>query len=91
MSDFKTVCESFSNLDPYKRVNYVNGLVLGADEFVQEQGAFFLLEVRLHTFKKRMQYTALFVWSWPLKCTQPTLKTQNYAKKGNLRPAHIKK
>jgi len=45
MSVFKTV-ES-SELDPHKRVNYVQGLVLGVDEFKQEQ-LYFLEHDRRH-------------------------------------------
>ena len=47
MNDFTTVCANLSNLDPYKRVNYVNGLVLGADDLVQEQ-LYHLEKNRLH-------------------------------------------
>ena len=44
MSDFKTAYSDTANLDPYKRVNYENGLVLGVDEFRQEE---------LYHFEKR--------------------------------------
>ena len=37
MSVFQTVMPSMQNLDPLKRVNYTFGLVLGVDEFLQEQ------------------------------------------------------
>lgn len=37
MSVFQTVTPSMQNLDPLKRVNYTFGLVLGVDEFLQEQ------------------------------------------------------
>ncbi len=47
MNDFMTVCATLSNLDPYKRVNYANGLVLGADDLVQEQ-LYHLEKHRLH-------------------------------------------
>lgn len=47
MRDFNTAYPDSPNLDPYKRVNYTNGLVLGADEFKQEE--LYLLEKnRLH-------------------------------------------
>jgi len=41
MSDFKTAYDALT-LDPYKRVHYSTGLVLGVDEFLQEE--FYLLE-----------------------------------------------
>lgn len=37
MSVFQTVTPSMQSLDPLKRVNYTFGLVLGVDEFLQEQ------------------------------------------------------
>lgn len=37
MSDFKTVYPNAAALDPGKRINYTHGLVLGVDEFRQEQ------------------------------------------------------
>ena len=40
MSVFQTVTPSMQNLDPLKRVNYTFGLVLGVDEFLQEQTYF---------------------------------------------------
>lgn len=47
MNDFQPVYPETINLDPYKRVRYSNGLVLGVDEFVQEE--LYLLEKhRLH-------------------------------------------
>lgn len=47
MSDFETAYPDLAALDPYKRVNYVMGLVLGVDEFQQEE--LYLLEKhRLH-------------------------------------------
>lgn len=42
MNDFQPVYPETINLDPYKRVRYSNGLVLGVDEFVQEE--LYLLE-----------------------------------------------
>lgn len=44
MSDFKTAYPDSVTLDPYKRVNYTTGLVLGVDEFQQEE--LYLLEKR---------------------------------------------
>ena len=47
MSDFTSECPDTVTLDPYKRVCYTNGLVLGVDEFLQEE--LYLLEKhRLH-------------------------------------------
>ena len=47
MSDFKTAYPDTLDLDPHKRVRYSHGLVLGVDEFVQEE--LYLLERhRLH-------------------------------------------
>jgi hypothetical protein len=47
MSDFRTVALNQKALDPSKRVNYSMGLVLGVDEFEQEQ--YYILERdRLH-------------------------------------------
>lgn len=47
MSGFTSVYPEVSALDPNKRVNYVHGLVLGVDEFKQQE--FYLLEKdRLH-------------------------------------------
>jgi len=37
MSDFKSVYPENNLLDPNKRVNYIHGLVLGVDEFKQEE------------------------------------------------------
>lgn len=37
MNDFQPVYPELLNSDPYKRVHYVKGLVLGVDEFVQEE------------------------------------------------------
>lgn len=48
MSTFQTVTPSMQQLDPSKRVNYTFGLVLGVDEFLQEQT--YLIE------KDRSQY-----------------------------------
>ena len=42
MNDFKPAYPDKLNLDPYKRVYYSHGLVLGVDEFVQEE--LYLLE-----------------------------------------------
>ncbi len=42
MSEFQPIYPETINLDPYKRVKYSNGLVLGKDEFDQEQ--LYLLE-----------------------------------------------
>jgi hypothetical protein len=42
MSDFNSVISRQNQLDPLKRVNYTKGLVLGVDEFDQEQ--FYLME-----------------------------------------------
>lgn len=42
MSDFTSVYPEATVLDPTKRVNYIHGLVLGVDEFKQEE--FYLLE-----------------------------------------------
>lgn len=47
MSDFKTVVPSLEGLDPSKRVNYTLGMVLGEDEFRQEQ-VYFIGKNRLH-------------------------------------------
>ncbi|MDX1655226.1 MAG: hypothetical protein R3310_08420, partial [Candidatus Competibacteraceae bacterium] len=47
MSDFATDCQSETGLDPYQRVHYANGLVLGVDEFTQEQ-FYHLSKDRLH-------------------------------------------
>jgi hypothetical protein len=47
MSDFKTAIPTLSPLDPYTRVKYTMGLILGPDEFEQEQ--LYLMERdRLH-------------------------------------------
>ncbi|WP_321415743.1 hypothetical protein [uncultured Desulfobacter sp.] len=47
MSEFTTYYPESGNLEPNKRVNYVHGLVLGVDEFQQEE--LYLLEKhRLH-------------------------------------------
>jgi hypothetical protein len=40
MSDFQTAVADMRKLDPSKRVNYPFGLVLGVDEFLQEQTHF---------------------------------------------------
>ena len=40
MSDFQTAVADIRKLDPAKRVNYPFGLVLGVDEFLQEQTHF---------------------------------------------------
>lgn len=37
MNDFSTYYPDAVNLEPHKRVNYVHGLVLGVDEFLQEE------------------------------------------------------
>ncbi|MGA1839276.1 MAG: hypothetical protein ACMUIU_01515 [bacterium] len=42
MNDFNSVISRQNQLDPLKRVNYTKGLVLGVDEFEQEQ--FYLME-----------------------------------------------
>lgn len=42
MNDFTSVYPEATILDPNKRVNYIHGLVLGVDEFKQEE--FYLLE-----------------------------------------------
>jgi Repeat of unknown function (DUF5907) len=42
MSDFNTLPLTQTTLDPHKKVNYITGLVLGVDEFNQEQ--YYLLE-----------------------------------------------
>lgn len=47
MSDFKTVTPTQKPLDPYKRVKYTFGLVLGVDEFLQEQ-TYFMEKDQLH-------------------------------------------
>ena len=47
MSDFNTISTAQKTLDPYKRVKYSMGLVLGVDEFEQEQ-TYFLGRNRLH-------------------------------------------
>ena len=47
MSDFKTARPAQHPLDPYKRVHYSFGLVLGVDDFVQEQ-TYFLERDKLH-------------------------------------------
>lgn len=46
MSDFKTVSAALTKPDPFKRVKYSMGLVLGVDEFEQEQ-TYFLERDRL--------------------------------------------
>lgn len=47
MSEFQPVYPEISSLDPHKRVRYSNGLVLGVDEFEQEQ-LYLLEKQRLH-------------------------------------------
>jgi hypothetical protein len=47
MSDFVTATPPSAPLDPYKRTNYTYGLVLGVDEFVQEQ-TYFIERDRIH-------------------------------------------
>ncbi|HEX7027116.1 MAG TPA: hypothetical protein VF268_07725 [Gammaproteobacteria bacterium] len=47
MSEFQPVYPETINLDPYKRVKYSNGLVLGVDEFEQEQ-LYLLTKDQLH-------------------------------------------
>ena len=47
MSAFQNATLEAAVLDPYKRVRYSNGLVLGVDEFLQEQ-LYFLEKDRLH-------------------------------------------
>jgi hypothetical protein len=47
MSDFTTVYPETIALDPGKRVNYIHGLVLGVDEFKQEE-CYLLEKERLH-------------------------------------------
>ena len=47
MSDFKDSASQVVNLDPYKRVHYSEGLVLGVDELVQEE-LYLLTRHRLH-------------------------------------------
>lgn len=47
MSDFNNEMINREEIDPYKRVRYSMGLVLGVDEFKQEQ-AYFLEKNRLH-------------------------------------------
>lgn len=47
MSVFRTATTVQQRIDPFKRVKYSLGLVLGVDEFEQEQG-FFLERGRLH-------------------------------------------
>lgn len=47
MSDFSTAVVQAKKLDHYRRVNYVHGLVLGVDEFLQEE-AYLLEKDRLH-------------------------------------------
>ena len=47
MSEFTTACPDAAALDPLKRVCYSTGLVLGVDEFRQEQ-EYFLAKDRLH-------------------------------------------
>ena len=42
MSDFKTAYPDSVSLDPYKRVNFTTGMVMGVDEFLQ--GESYLLE-----------------------------------------------
>jgi hypothetical protein len=46
MSDFTTAYDAI-NLDPYKRVHYAHGLVLGVEDFVQEE-LYLLTRDRLH-------------------------------------------
>ncbi len=47
MSDFSTAVVQAKQLDRYRRVNYVHGLVLGVDEFLQEE-AYLLEKDQLH-------------------------------------------
>lgn len=47
MSEFQPIYPETINLDPYKRVRYSNGLVLGVDEFEQEQ-LYLLTKDQLH-------------------------------------------
>ena len=47
MHDFQSAAPSRANLDPSKRVNYTLGLVLGVDEFDQEQ-TYFIERHRQH-------------------------------------------
>ena len=47
MSDFKSSSLALEQADFRKRVNYTFGLVLGADEFIQEQ-SYFLAKHRRH-------------------------------------------
>ena len=47
MSDFTSVYPESKILDPSKRVNYIHGLVLGVDEFKQEE-CYLLEKDRLH-------------------------------------------
>ena len=47
MNDFNSVCPDTRVLDPSKRVNYIHGLVLGVDEFKQEE-CYLLEKDRLH-------------------------------------------
>ena len=51
MSEFTTYYPEAIKLEPHKRVNYVHGLVLGVDEFLQEE--YYLLE------KNRLHHRAL--------------------------------
>lgn len=47
MSEFQPIYPETINLDPYKKVKYSNGLVLGVDEFEQEQ-VYLLEKDQLH-------------------------------------------
>ena len=47
MSCISTSCQQSLTLDPHKRVCYSQGLVLGVDEFVQEE-LYFLEQHRRH-------------------------------------------
>lgn len=62
MSDFRTITTDVRTLDPSKRVNYSFGLVLGVDEFLQEQ-AYFLERHHRHA---RMLHGYGTVWGLKL-------------------------
>src|SRR4051812_26809162 len=62
MTDFDSATTDVGVLDPGKRVNYSLGLVLGVDEFRQEQ-AYFLAKHRRHN---RMLHGHGTVWGLKL-------------------------
>jgi hypothetical protein len=66
MSDFRTIATDVRTLDPSKRVNYSFGLVLGVDEFLQEQ-TYFLERHHRHV---RMLHGYGTVWGLKLSVSE---------------------